>query len=83
MKKTVVIVILLLIALTGILVSCKKATTVEFMVDNTSCNGCGRCVQACPFNAIELNEQGKAVIDQTLCQQCGTCVRVCPQNAIF
>ncbi|MFX0092940.1 MAG: hydrogenase iron-sulfur subunit, partial [Candidatus Hodarchaeota archaeon] len=56
------------------------------------CNGCGRCVRACPYNAWtvveleELNEKGKpkkqAQLTSALCKGCGTCAAECPRGAI-
>lgn len=41
------------------------------------CQGCGRCVEKCPFGAIRV-ENGVAVVDRTKCMLCGYCARVCP-----
>ena len=73
---------LLLIALM-VLSACKSPSKTEFTIDRTACNGCGRCLQVCPNDAIEFDNNGKAIIDQTLCKQDGLCVRVCPQNAVY
>jgi len=75
--------VFILLILLLLLSACKKTTTYEFNIDKSACNGCGRCLQVCPFDAIELDVNGKAVIDQTVCQQDGLCVRVCPQNAVY
>jgi heterodisulfide reductase subunit A-like polyferredoxin len=83
MSRRLIAIIIIAILLLGFVAACKKTTKVEFTVDRSACNGCGRCQQVCPYDAIELNNDGKAVIDQTLCQQDGLCVRVCPQNAIY
>jgi len=80
MKLAIMLFMVLLFALT---VSCRKPSSVEVYVDRSACNGCGRCLQVCPYDAIELDGNGKAVIDQTLCKQDGLCVRECPQNAIY
>ena len=45
-----------------------------------SCTGCGVCVRACPFGAIEVAE-GKARIGDA-CTLCTVCVRSCPYHAI-
>ena len=36
------------------------------------CAGCGLCVNACPYSAIELKE-GVASVNTYLCKGCGTC----------
>ncbi len=49
-------------------------------VDSEACNSCGKCANACPFDAIIA--QGKAVVyDPAKCMGCGVCVGVCPQDA--
>jgi heterodisulfide reductase subunit A-like polyferredoxin len=83
MRKALLFIIFLLLMAFLVLTACKHTSTTEFTVDRSACNGCGRCLQVCPYDAIELDNNGKAVIDQTLCQQDGLCVRACPQNAIY
>jgi len=46
------------------------------------CTGCGKCVVACPYNAISLNGDGKAEVNAALCKGCGTCAAACPSDAI-
>jgi len=82
MKKMLFLVSLLLIAFI-MFVSCKKPSTTEYNIDQTSCNSCGNCIQKCPADAIEFTQNGKAEIDQTKCIQCGKCVVICPQEAIY
>jgi len=45
------------------------------------CEGCGRCVERCRQNALELIK-GKAVVNHEKCVLCGYCGSVCPQFAI-
>ncbi|HMM21852.1 MAG TPA: electron transfer flavoprotein subunit alpha [Selenomonadales bacterium] len=45
------------------------------------CIGCGACVAACPFGAIEMQEDAKAFITEA-CTACGACVDTCPVGAI-
>ncbi len=49
-------------------------------VDTALCNGCGRCVDACWFDAIRL-EAGVAA-KQTHCIGCGYCFQACPTGAL-
>jgi len=55
------------------------------VVDPARCRGCGRCMDACPFQAVffRKNEVGgwHAVVDEALCKGCGNCISVCPSNA--
>ena len=44
------------------------------------CTGCGACLNACPFGAIETRD-GKAYVTE-VCRACGQCVDVCPVGAI-
>lgn len=50
------------------------------VVDKDKCTACGSCVEACPVDAIKLEE--KATIDKENCIDCGTCVDECPEEAI-
>ena len=50
---------------------------------NDQCNGCGDCVNVCPFKAISLNEdEQKVVVDVTKCMGCGVCEDVCAVDAL-
>ena len=54
-------------------------------VNETMCRGCGRCVEACPFSAINLVEKddGRTVAyaQAALCKGCGSCAVACPTGA--
>ncbi len=55
------------------------------LVDTDACTWCGKCVEACPYDALEQVEaDGKAVagVIRTACKGCGGCVPVCPTEAI-
>jgi len=54
--------------------------TPEMSVRRNLCLRCGRCVEACPHDAITLNDDGPA-IDAERCQACGACVSACPSGA--
>ena len=66
----------------------KEQLTVEGVVSNVNeimCRGCGKCVEACPYNAIELVEKGDdksvAYVQEALCKGCGSCAVACPTGA--
>ena len=50
-------------------------------VDGALCNGCGVCVEACPFGALSLAGEGVAVEWET-CMGCGVCEGQCPLEAV-
>ena len=58
------------------------------IVHADACNGCGDCLAACPYTAIEIAGDGNgagpriATISETACKGCGGCVPLCPENAI-
>ncbi len=67
-------------------------------IDQEKCIKCGKCKEACPYNAIVRYERpcaaacgvnaiesdylGRAVIDATKCVSCGLCIINCPFGAI-
>ncbi|MBU8922712.1 MAG: CoB--CoM heterodisulfide reductase iron-sulfur subunit A family protein [Bacteroidales bacterium] len=54
-------------------------------IDRKLCEWCGKCLEACPFNAIDKDTyEGKtiAVVNTSTCKGCGMCLPVCPTNAI-
>ncbi|MHB1485018.1 MAG: 4Fe-4S binding protein [Saccharofermentanales bacterium] len=51
------------------------------VVESTKCDGCGKCKEVCPVDAI-IFEDGKAYITVD-CIECCACLEPCPANAIF
>jgi len=59
-------------------------------VIDAQCNGCGKCVDACPIEAMTMvsaNDPHKprrrrAVVDAAVCLGCGVCTRTCPKAAL-
>ena len=60
------------------------------VVDETDCNGCRKCVNACPVEAMTLvstndpnhPKMKKAKVDEAACLGCGVCVRTCSRNGL-
>lgn len=53
----------------------------RYQVDERPCSGCAACADACPRDAIKM-EEGHAFILHELCADCGDCVEICPEEAI-
>lgn len=59
-------------------------------IDETTCTGCGKCVDVCPVEAMALvsandshaPRKRKARLDEQRCLGCAVCVRNCPQKSI-
>ncbi|TET78919.1 4Fe-4S dicluster domain-containing protein [candidate division TA06 bacterium] len=52
-------------------------------VDEELCAGCGYCVNACAYDAIQLDpKRNVAVVNEVLCEGCGGCAATCPSGAI-
>ena len=54
---------------------------IELMWFSTLCVRCGRCVKACPNQALLLTSD-RILIDKNACDLNAACVDVCPANAI-
>ncbi len=60
------------------------------VVTESECNGCGKCVTACPVEAMTLVSSNNpfkpkmkvAKLDEDLCLGCGVCVRTCSKSAV-
>lgn len=60
------------------------------LIDEASCNGCGKCVDVCPVEAMGLvsatdphaPRKRKARLNEEICLGCGVCVRKCPNGSI-
>jgi MinD superfamily P-loop ATPase len=51
-------------------------------VDVEKCTACGRCANACAFDAIAPDGAGSYQVNAFLCEGCRLCERICPQRAI-
>ena len=59
-----------------------NATNYISQIDENLCAGCGTCIEHCPTNSIELNNNEKAERVGEYCIGCGVCAHFCPENAI-
>jgi NADH-quinone oxidoreductase subunit F len=60
---------------------CKELVTYQIIEEK--CPGCGRCVKACPVDAITFMGKKKPVkLDQEKCIKCGACYELCKLDAI-
>ena len=52
----------------------------EIAFSERKCIKCGRCADACPRGAIDMDFPGR--IHRDLCDRCGKCVEACPGTAL-
>ncbi|WP_276915662.1 4Fe-4S dicluster domain-containing protein [Parvibacter caecicola] len=53
------------------------------VIDQEECiawkqGGCVKCVEACPYQVVALNQNGRPVVDAQRCNGCGACEFACP-----
>ena len=61
------------------------------VITESRCNGCGKCVTACPVEAMTLVSANNpahpdmkvAKLNEDICLGCGVCVRTCTKNNIY
>ncbi len=59
-------------------------------IDAEQCNGCGKCINVCPVEAMSLTsandphrpKKKRAKLDERLCLGCGVCVRTCDRDGV-
>jgi len=51
-------------------------------INLNECNGCGICVDNCPYSAIKWAAEKQPAVIKALCKGCGLCAADCPKNAI-
>ena len=56
---------------------------IQYSIDVEACTGCGRCLRACPAEAMSGAKKETHIIDQEKCIKCGSCVEVCKFDAVM
>jgi NAD-dependent dihydropyrimidine dehydrogenase PreA subunit len=51
-------------------------------IDEEKCNHCGECVDVCPAEVLEAEDQETRVARPADCLGCESCIAVCPEEAI-
>lgn len=51
-------------------------------VDYDKCTGCETCVDVCPSEVFEMEDDKSKVVRPEDCTECETCVEECPEEAI-
>jgi ferredoxin len=52
------------------------------IIDLRLCNGCGKCVKACPAKALTIRDNKAFISAERNCEYNGICEGVCPVGAI-
>ena len=65
---------------------CHNPESIEFEKELAffpiKCIGCGRCIEACPNDALSRGDE-RVLYDKSKCGLCGACVEECPAEAII
>ena len=51
-------------------------------VDEEKCIGCGECLDVCPVEVYEMQNEKSVPVNQEECIGCESCTEVCEQEAI-
>jgi coenzyme F420-reducing hydrogenase delta subunit/ferredoxin len=77
-------------ALIAVPVVIRKKRAPVAAVNLSNCNGCGRCVNDCPYSAVTMQPRSdgashamEAVVNSDLCASCGICAGACPSSTPF
>jgi len=67
-----------------------RRTPAAATVQLDHCNGCGQCLEDCPYDAVSIRArsdgarwENEAVVNPDLCASCGICVGSCPSSNPF
>jgi NAD-dependent dihydropyrimidine dehydrogenase PreA subunit len=54
----------------------------KITIDEEKCIGCGECVDVCPAEVLEMQDDKAVVVNEDECLECESCVETCEQDAI-
>jgi coenzyme F420 hydrogenase subunit beta len=65
----------------------KSNKSIESVIKNDLCTGCGTCAGICPLSAIEMvNNKSLGIyipqLDEGRCNECGDCLEACPGQSV-
>ncbi len=65
-------------------VNFKEAIKMAFnpIVDESKCVGCEECVDVCPVEVFEMEDDKSVPVNAEECMGCESCVEVCEEDAI-
>lgn len=55
---------------------------IEYYIEPATCQGCGKCAEACPKQCITVKKGYTSFIESYGCTKCGKCVEICPNGSI-
>ena len=51
-------------------------------IDESKCNGCGKCIPNCPEGALQIIDGKARLVSDLFCDGLGACIGECPLGAI-
>ena len=54
----------------------------EVVVDMEKCEGCEECIEVCPVDVYELQDDKSVPVNAEECLGCESCIEVCEHEAI-
>ncbi len=52
------------------------------IVDTEECTGCGICIDTCPNEVFDLDDDLAKPVNEDKCDGCGTCAEECPMGCV-
>ena len=55
---------------------------VSLSLTSEKCTGCRKCMEVCPHNVFDFDDQKARIAEKDLCIECGACALNCPAEAL-